>query len=229
MPGLSRAEEARARLAAVRASPPAPRPEEEESLLNYAGRRLQLAAMPAVALSEKDLLSVYEPSDDTFLLLDALEADRSLLRAVSPALCIELGCGSGVVLSALAKMMLAGGGGGGCGGGGGGCCRCVGTDINAAALGVARRTAALNGVGTIVELVQGDLLSCFRRFQFRSTPSLYDVLVFNPPYVPSEPDEIGLDCSWAPKISAAWAVCRNSSPPLFAPLAKMVGCSFAQP
>lgn len=34
---------------------------------------------------------VYEPSDDTFLLLDALEKDKPLLQALNPGICLELG------------------------------------------------------------------------------------------------------------------------------------------
>jgi release factor glutamine methyltransferase len=49
-----------------------------------------------------------------------------------------------------------------------------------------------------VDFVLADLLTA-------TAPAAVDVLVFNPPYVPSEADEIGLDCDWAPDISAAWA------------------------
>ena len=195
---LSRGEEARARLAAVRAAePPAAQgdgkdagEEEDESLESYAARRLQLASLPRVQLSTAELDAVYEPSDDTFLLLDALEADRARLRASNPALCVEIGCGSGVVITSLGAMLPA--------------ARCMALDINTTALAVARRTAAANAVPSL-ELVRGDLLTAFRCFEYRREPTLIDVLVFNPPYVPSEPDEIGLGCSWAPKLSAAWA------------------------
>lgn len=35
---------------------------------------------------------VYEPAEDTFALLDALEADAQRLRGARPRLCLEIGC-----------------------------------------------------------------------------------------------------------------------------------------
>lgn len=165
--------------------------EDEETLQQYAARRLHLAELPSVDISASELDSVYEPSDDTFLLLDALEADRERLTASAPALCMEIGCGSGVVITSLSKLLPGS--------------HCMALDINETALAVARRTAELNGRGAAIEFVRGDLLTAFRFFEYRREPSLIDVLIFNPPYVPSEPDEIGLGCKWAPKLSAAWA------------------------
>jgi methylase of polypeptide subunit release factors len=194
----TRAEEARARLAAARSAtaeaeqsqedrlaelerrmegPCDSEDEDDETLEQYAERRLQLAKLPAVELSAEELNAVYEPSDDTFLLLDALEADRERLTAAAPALCMEIGCGTGAVITSLSALLPDS--------------RCIALDINESALAVARRTAALNGRASAVEFVRGDLLSAFRCFEYRREPSLIDVLVFNPPYVPSEPDEIG--------------------------------------
>ena len=115
--------------------------EDEETLQEYAARRLQLAELPTVEISAAELdsvrarvcpsvrpsvrpsvcpsarlpvclsvshsevLQVYEPSDDTFLLLDALEADRERLAASAPAICVEIGCGSGVVITSLSKLL----------------------------------------------------------------------------------------------------------------------------
>lgn len=209
----SRAEEAQARLAAARSATAEAQKsqierleeldrrmegpsvsddeDDDETLEQYAARRLQLAEMPAVDISSAELDAVYEPSDDTFLLLDSLEADRERLTASAPALCVEIGCGSGVVITSLSKLLPSS--------------HCLALDINESALAVARRTATLNGRGEAIEFVRGDLLTAFRFFEYRREPSLFDVLIFNPPYVPSEPDEIGLGCKWAPKLSAAWA------------------------
>ena len=38
-----------------------------------------------------DFEHIYEPSDDTFLLLDALEKDRSFIESRSPNMCVEVG------------------------------------------------------------------------------------------------------------------------------------------
>lgn len=42
-------------------------------------------------LKWSDFEHLYEPSDDTFLLLDALEKDRSFMEARHPGLCVEVG------------------------------------------------------------------------------------------------------------------------------------------
>lgn len=42
-------------------------------------------------LSRKDLESVYEPAEDTFALLDALEADAGVIGELKARLCVEIG------------------------------------------------------------------------------------------------------------------------------------------
>ena len=129
------------------------------------------AALPDLShLKPADFDTVYEPSDDTFLLVDALAADADMLRArAAGQVCIEIGCGSGCVVTHLAKLlpansavMLAG-------------------DVNPAALDATAATARRNGV--TVQPLRMDLLSALR-------PGLVDILVFNPPYVPTSEEEL---------------------------------------
>lgn len=95
---------------------------------------------------------VYEPSDDTFLLRDAL-----LAEPVAGQRALEVGPGSGVVAKAL---MDAG-------------ARVVAVDVNPDAC---RATRALG-----VPVLRGDLATALR--------GPFDLVAFNAPYLPSEPEE----------------------------------------
>lgn len=50
--------------------------------------------------------NVYEPEADTFLFLEALDKDADLLRQLSPRRCIEIGCGSGTVITHLRCLLM---------------------------------------------------------------------------------------------------------------------------
>ncbi|OEH76125.1 methyltransferase domain protein [Cyclospora cayetanensis] len=47
---------------------------------------------------------VYEPSEDSFLLMDALQQQAHLLKALQPSTVLEIGCGSGCVTAFLATL-----------------------------------------------------------------------------------------------------------------------------
>lgn len=104
-------------------------------------------------LSEQVLVlpDVYEPCDDTYLLMDAA------LNEVRPAdSVLEVGTGCGVIAKRVAERA-----------------RCViTTDKNPRAV----ENARLNGV----EAIMGDL--------FADLDSRFDLIIFNPPYLPSRSD-----------------------------------------
>lgn len=134
-------------------------------------------------LGSTDFERVYEPSDDTFLLVDALSAESAALRSGSPRLCVEVGCGSGCVVTHLCKLLPAHS------------ALVLAGDVNHDALLATSATARQNGVA--VQAVRMDLLCAMR-------PGLVDVLVFNPPYVPTSEEELEHALKHA-DISAAWA------------------------
>lgn len=120
-------------------------------------------------LSPEDYNHVYEPSEDSFLLLDALELELPYLLEKKPLVCLELGPGSGIIISALAKYLNYKPYG------------FFAVDINKFACNATQRTSKANDVN--VEVLNMDLLTSFKS-------NSVDLLVFNPPYVPTPSDSI---------------------------------------
>lgn len=118
-------------------------------------------------LTSQDYEKVYEPAEDTFLLLDALEDDLKYLDSVQPRICLEIGSGSGLIITAIAKKFPN--------------AICLSTDINPWACSITKRTALRNGA--CVEPIRTNLLDNFK-------PHIVDVLVFNPPYVVTPDEEL---------------------------------------
>lgn len=128
-----------------------------------------------------DFRDVYEPAEDSFLLIDALEKDTERLKLMSPSVCLEVGSGSGVVSAFLASLI-------------GPAALYLCTDVNPAAALCTVKTASCNDVAlqpVITSLVDGLL----PRLQGK-----VDVLIFNPPYVVTPSEEVG-----SRGIEAAWA------------------------
>lgn len=128
-------------------------------------------------IDKSEFEHVYEPAEDSFLLIDAIEKDLDLLKARSPALCLEVGSGSGVVITAFGMAFPE--------------CFCLSTDVNERACNISLSTAKYNKVS--FDSVRMDLMSCFIGKKF-------DVILFNPPYVVTDSSEcksLGIEASWA--------------------------------
>lgn len=131
----------------------------------------------------KDYENFYEPGEDTFLFLDAIEKDIQFLNAIDPLVVLEIGCGAGLVINFLAnhlansKRVLF-----------------LATDLNTNAIEATAQTAKKNHNN--VNLINCDLvLPVIDRLE-----KSIDVLLFNPPYVVTEANELGSN-----GIEAAWA------------------------
>lgn len=141
--------------------------------------------LPTPSTSHVCFDRVYEPAEDSYLLLDTLSSssetaflhNRFNEQSSAPPLVLEVGVGSGVVLAFVAANaasifgrhdVLT-----------------LGTDINSFACKAAAQTVQTaikekdDGRAVFLDVVNGDLASAVR------TNSI-DVFIFNPPYVPAE-------------------------------------------
>lgn len=148
-----------------------------------------------------DYSHFYEPAEDTYLLCDALLEECDELHAIKkesgePLICLEIGCGSGCVITYLGiilkdihPLLCA-------------------TDINIEAARATMKTSRANNV--IVDVIQTNFVSgtnllssdqCLSSSSSASSSTnningniiakkSLDVLIFNPPYVPTPNDEI---------------------------------------
>jgi release factor glutamine methyltransferase len=162
------------------------------------------AKMPDLShLKLSDYDHVYEPSDDTYLLIDAIGADIDDVvdnekmdggdgggggageGGAIEITTLEIGCGTGVPTVYLGKRL-----------------RDISrsavihhvTDINPNAIRISKLTAEANGLRMRAHLcdLASELLD--------EWTGRIDVLIFNPPYVPTPNDEVGSD-----GIEASWA------------------------
>ncbi|KAG5648234.1 hypothetical protein DXG03_006192 [Asterophora parasitica] len=131
-------------------------------------------------LEPSDYDHVYEPAEDTFLLLDALEADEHQLSALGALVSLEIGSGSGCVSAFIAKILG------------------PSVHISPHACRCTRSTATQNKV--TLDPINASFASPLAQRLARNV----DVILFNPPYVPTIPDEAS-DAQDARGIAGAWA------------------------
>lgn len=109
---------------------------------------------------------VYDPVEDSFFLLDCLEQEHNFLETLKSPLVLEIGSGSGIV-STFAHSLIPK-------------ASYFATDINPVACEITKKTWDMNNSQTAngIEAIRASLVP------FRANS--VDVLVFNPPYVPTE-------------------------------------------
>jgi len=113
---------------------------------------------------------VYEPAEDTFLLAENLKIEPD-----ETVLDVGTGCGILAVLSALkAKRVIA-------------------LDVNPHAVRCAKLNVEVNEVSDKTDVIRGDLFGPLKE------ETLFDLILFNAPYLPTEDGEVK---SW---VDYAWA------------------------
>ncbi|KAM0750657.1 methylase [Meredithblackwellia eburnea MCA 4105] len=136
-------------------------------------------------LSKNELYdSVYDPAEDTFILLDALEQDAQLIK--DSRICLEIGSGSGCV-SAFAGQIC-----------GSTSCLYLSTDLNPNAALCTDETGKVNNIP--LNPIIADLTSPLASRLDKSV----DLLLFNPPYVETAMDEMSV-AQESGKIDTTWA------------------------
>lgn len=146
----------------------------------------QTAKLPSLShFSLNDFEQVYEPAEDTYLMCDTILKELHEIIAIRPLLCLEIGSGSGCVITYLGQMFRSKGYNN---------CLFIATDLNPAAAIATKYTAQSNFI--FVDVILTNFTSGMDDFIHKSV----DVILFNPPYVPTPDEEVG-----SHGISAAWA------------------------
>ena len=134
-------------------------------------------------LTEEDYLDVYEPAEDSFALLDAIQNDRTMLNSFFQCpLVLEIGSGSGIISSFIESQIFTSS-------------LHLTTDINL--------RACVSTVATFDANKKHTSALDVLRVSLTAGLKVHDVdmLVFNPPYVPTETTEIDTQGS----IASSWA------------------------
>ncbi|CAG8627334.1 11197_t:CDS:2, partial [Paraglomus occultum] len=142
-------------------------------------------------LTADDYEHVYEPSEDTFLFLDALEKEAEFIKnRVKPTICLEIGSGSGCISTFLAQLIGDGY-----------------AYINPYASTITYRTGMKNNV--LLDPITTDLMAGL-------LPRLnhnVDIICFNPPYVVTQSEDVNspdmLERAWAGGIDGKEVIDRT--------------------
>ena len=145
----------------------------------------------------KDFQNVYEPAEDSFLLIDSIEKDLEEIKfdKNKNITSIELGCGSGLVsccyLSKLKELNI-------------NILNHYCIDINKDAVNLTQRLLKNYSLNKNVSVLEGDLFNNF------DNDKIFDIIIFNPPYVTTDNEEYERALK-EKDIYAAWAGGKKGS------------------
>ncbi|CAG8571729.1 11109_t:CDS:2 [Ambispora gerdemannii] len=148
-------------------------------------------------ITTADYENVYEPAEDTFLFMDALEKDANLIKEqVKPSICLEIGSGSGCISTFLGQLL-----------GDSSKSLILCTDINPYASQITLKTGKSNMIQLdpiLTDLTSG-LLPRLRHS--------VDILCFNPPYVVTPSEEVNssnlIEKAWAGGVDGREVIDRT--------------------
>ncbi|OON23215.1 hypothetical protein X801_00872, partial [Opisthorchis viverrini] len=138
---------------------------------------------------------VYPPSEDSFLFLDALEADINFLKSVQPCVSLEVGSGSGIISTFLCNANL-------------GVCFHICTDVCPTVcrfdrLGACIATKRVLETNLVPAILPVDSVQCSLTTPLTDRlASSVDIVLFNPPYVPTSAEEHKASVS---TIASTWS------------------------
>jgi len=118
-------------------------------------------------LTTEDYKDAYEPSEDTFLLIDTLYYDEKFIcENVQPENCLEIGIGCGFVITGLCNLLYKKFPS----------CKFLGIDINPNAINISQKTVKRYNFESQIALKNCDIS--------KLSDQKFDIIVFNPVFFP---------------------------------------------